>query len=382
MYSRNIQFAHGVSCFLFGPRGTGKTTWLRNRFPNAVFVDLLEARTFNQLAADPQRLDNWITRDNDQPVIIDEVQKLPVLLDEVHRLIETRNVWFILTGSSARKLRRSGVNLLGGRAITRHLHPLTAAEIGENFTFESALNHGLLPTIHDPEKNIDPEEYLHGYVQTYLREEVMHEGLTRNLTAFARFLEAASFSQAQLLNITEVSRECQIKRKLAESYFDILEDLLLATRIPAFNKRARRRITSHPKFFFFDTGVFRTLRPTGPLDSPSEVDGAALETLVFQHLQAELDAHAPNTQIFYWRTATGLEVDFVLYSETVFTAIEVKRKRTITRRDLNGIRAFLSDYPQASGLLLYGGDHEQVIDGVRILPLRSALPVLGWELAG
>ncbi|MFO7820765.1 MAG: DUF4143 domain-containing protein [Lentisphaeria bacterium] len=205
----------------------------------------------------------------------------------------------------------------------------------------------------------------------------MQEGLTRNLGAFARFLEAASFSQGQLLNITEVARECQIKRKLAESYFQILEDLLLAVRLPVFGKKARRRLTHHPKFFLFDTGVFRTLRPTGPLDRPAEIDGAALETIFFQHLRAELEWRDPRAEIFYWRTATGLEVDFVIYSENTFTAIEIKRKRNIRRHDLRGMKSFAHDYPQARKILFYGGDHKERIDGVDILPLQSSLAKLG-----
>jgi len=219
MFIRKIQFKPGISCFVLGPRGTGKTYWLRHLFPSAVFVDLLEARTFNILAADPQCLGNLISASTDGPIIIDEIQKLPSLLDEVHRLIEARNLWFILTGSSARKLRRSGVNLLGGRAVTKHFHPLTAAELGDSFDFDKAVRFGLLPSIYDPRKHVPPDEYLQSYVQTYLKEEVMQEGLTRNLSSFSRFLETASFSQGQLLNISEVSRECRIKRKLAESYF-------------------------------------------------------------------------------------------------------------------------------------------------------------------
>jgi len=346
---------------------------LRATFPDAVFVDLLEARTINHLAPDPQRLGEYLAQDKCEPVVIDEIQKLPALLNEVHRLIESDGYWFIVTGSSARKLRRSGVNLLGGRAVTKRFHPLTAAEMGSAFEFEKCLRFGLLPSIYDTDRCVAPDDYLHGYVQTYLKEEVMQEGVTRNLDAFARFLEAASYSQAQPLNTSEVARECQIKRKMAESYFQILDDLLLAVRIPAFEKRARRRTTRHPKFFFFDTGVFRTLCPTGPLDAPAEIDGAALETLVLQHLSATLSWIDPNADIYYWRTATGLEVDFVVYSDSKFTAIEVKRKRNVSSRDLRGMRAFAADYPEARCVTLYGGDHRRVIDGTSIVPLKTAL---------
>lgn len=373
MYSRNITFKGGVSSFLFGPRGTGKTTWLRHVYPRAVFVDLLEARTFNELAADPQRLAQRLVGPKHEPVIIDEIQKLPALLDEVHRLIESEGVWFILTGSSARKLRRSGVNLLGGRAVTKHLHPLTASEMGSRFDLKKALNYGLLPSIHDPGKKVEPEPYLQAYVQTYVQEEVLQEGLTRNLGAFARFLEAASFSQGQLLNIAEVARECQINRKLAESYFQILEDLLLAVRIPVFTRKARRRTTQHPKLFLFDTGVYRALRPSGPLDSEAEIDGPALETLVLQHLRAMLDEVDPSARIYYWRTTTGLEVDFVIYSRSCFVALEVKRKRQITAHDLRGMNAFAAAYPQARRIMLYGGDRMQSIQHTAIQPIETAL---------
>ncbi|MFA7158482.1 MAG: DUF4143 domain-containing protein, partial [Kiritimatiellia bacterium] len=357
MFARKNLFKPGVSCFVLGPRGTGKTYCLRHLFPDAVFVDLLEARTFNALAADPQRLGNMVNVSTDGPIIIDEIQKLPSLLDEVHRIIEASNPWFILTGSSARKLRRSGVNLLGGRAVTRHFHPLTAAELGRSFDFEKAVRFGLLPSIYDPRKHVPPDEYLQSYVQTYLKEEVMQEGLTRNLSSFSRFMETASFSQGQLLNISEVSRECQIKRKLAESYFGILEDLLIGVCLPPFKKRARRRIIQHPKFFLFDAGVFRALRPRGPLDAPAEIDGASLETLVLQHLRAILSWRQSDGAVYYWRTSTGLEVDFVVYASDAFAAIEVKRKRNISSNDLNGIRAFADEYPEAARIVLYGGDH-------------------------
>lgn len=200
--------------------------------------------------------------------------------------------------------------------------------------------------------------------------------MTRNLSSFSRFLETASFSQGQLLNISEISRECQIKRKLAESYFGILEDLLLGVCLAPFQKRARRRITLHPKFFLFDAGVFRAVRPRGPLDAPAEIDGTSLETLVLQHLRAIISWRNSDGTISYWRTSTGLEVDFVVYAADAFAAIEVKRKRNITSRDLNGTRAFVAEYPEAIGIILYGGDHQEVIDGVQLIPITKALPVL------
>lgn len=374
MFSRNYTFSPGVSCFLLGPRGTGKTYWLHKLYPQAVYVDLLEARTFNALAADPQRLGRICEASpEDLPVIIDEIQKLPALLDEVHRLIEDRRVWFILTGSSARKLRRSGVNLLGGRAIVKHFHPLTAAELGDAFDLAKALKYGLLPTLYDPRQRVAPEDYLEGYLLAYLKEEVAQEGLTRNLGAFARFWEAASLSQGQPLNMTEVARECQIHRKLAESYFGILDDLLIGIRLPAFQRRARRRVMQHPKFYLFDAGVFRTARPRGVLDSVEECEGAALETLVLQHLRAILAQRGSRGELSYWRTTTGLEVDFVVYARDSFTAIEVKRKRSPGSRDFNGLKAFATEYPEARRIMLYGGEHEEMVDGIRLVPIRTGL---------
>jgi predicted AAA+ superfamily ATPase len=343
----------------------------------------LEARTFNTLSADPQRLGSLCAAvPKDTPVIIDEIQKLPSLLDEVHRLIETTKAWFILTGSSARKLRRSGVNLLGGRAVVKHFHPLTAAELGDAFDLAKALRYGLLPTLYDPARRAIPDDYLQGYLTAYLKEEVAQEGLTRNLGAFSRFWEAASLSQGQPVNMTDVARECQIHRKLAESYFGVLEDLLIGVMVPAFQKRARRRVVQHSKFFLFDAGVFRAVRPRGPLDSAEETDGAALETLVLQHLRALLSQRGEDGTLSYWRTATGLEVDFVVYTEDAFAAIEVKRKRSFARSDLNGLKAFASEYPEAKRFLLYGGDHEEIVDGVRLVPVSRALNKLGALIRG
>lgn len=373
MISRNYKIQDHVSCFLLGPRGTGKTTWLRSSYPNAVYLDLLEARLYNLLAADPQRLGDLIPPGGAEPVILDEIQKLPALLDEVHRLMETRNVWFILTGSSDRKLRRSGVNLLGGRAVTRHFPPLTAYELGEDFQLEKALNSGMLPTLYDDRRTITPEAYLSAYVQTYLREEVQQEGLTRNVGNFARFLEAASFSQAQVLNLSSVARECQVQRKVVEGYFTILEDLLLAVRLPVFQKRAQRAVTQHPKFFFFDTGVFRALRPRGPLDPVAEMEGPALETLLLQHLHAYLAQENSRNSLFYWRTKNGMEVDLVLYGEKRFIAFEVKRSHRVERSDLKGLLTFRAEYPEARLMFLYGGSHTLYMDGVEIHPMRDVL---------
>jgi predicted AAA+ superfamily ATPase len=373
MYARTKQLSGAGSYLLFGPRGTGKTLWLRHTFPAAVYVDLLEARTATALLADPQRLGERIPAHGADLVILDEIQRVPDLLNEVHRLIEARGLRFVLTGSSPRKLRRGGANPLAGRALTESFFPLTAAELGTDFSLEKALRHGLLPTLYDSAKAVDPERYLATYVETYLREEIVAEGLTRQAGAFARFLEAASFSQGQVMNVSEVARECAVQRKVVESYFGILEDLLIGVRLPVFAKHSRRQLVRHPKFYFFDVGVYRAARPRGPLDDPAQIEGAAIETLVFQELRATNQNLGLGYELYYWRTAGGMEVDFVLYGSRGIVAVEVKRKRRLTGHDLRGLRAFLADYPMAKAYVLYGGDHPLHVDTITAWPLADAL---------
>ena len=227
----------------------------------------------------------------------------------------------------------------------------------------------------------DPKAYLQSYVQTYLREEVQQEGLTRNIGAFSRFLEAASFSQASVLNLSSVARECSVERKVVEQYFLILEDLLLACRLPAFSKRAKRRLQQHPKFYFFDAGVYRTLRPKGPLDSPEQIEGHALETLVFQELKAVNDYLGLDYELFYWKTATGLEVDFIVYGESGLLAFEIKREGKVHQQSLTGLQAFLNDYPQARTYLFYGGSRVMKHGAIEILPIDVGLAKLPELLA-
>ena len=372
MYPRLLEIPaeSDQSFFLFGPRGTGKTTWLKERFPNALYLDLLDHRLYLDLLSRPDRLRELIPPQHDDWVVLDEVQRTPLVLNEVHRLIETDRRRFVLTGSSARSLRRRGVNLLAGRARTYHLHPLTAVEAGADFSLARALVHGGLPSVYTQR---DPDRYLASYVESYLRQEVIEEGRTRNLSAFSRFLESASFSQGSLLNVAAVARETGVDRKTAASYFDLLDDLLIATRIPVFARRAKRRLATHPKFFFFDVGVYRTIRPTGPLDSPEEIDGAALETLVFQELRAHIAYHSLDLKLFTWRDASGAEVDLVAYGNDGLFAIEVKRRRTIRSSDLRGLRRFAADYPMARCVLLCGGDRREFRGRIELLPLAEAL---------
>ena len=370
MYTRTLVPASEKSFFLFGPRGIGKTTWLKAQFPDALYFDLLDSAVYNDLLAQPRRLGDMIPATWNKQVVLDEVQRIPALLHEVHRLIESRNINFALTGSSARKLVRKDVNLLAGRALTSFMHPLTVEELGKDFSLAHALQYGHLPSTF---KEHDPVQYLKSYVTTYLREEVQQEGLTRNLAAFSRFLETASFSQAQILSISAIARECAVNRKVAEHYFFILEDLLIAKRIPVFTKKAKRRTVAHPKFYFFDVGVYRALRPRGPLDAPEHIDGPALETLVMQELMAMNDYHRWGYSIYFWRTAGGHEVDIVLYGERGIVALEVKRGDRVTAENLGGLSAFLQEYPMAQAYFLHGGTREGWEKNIRILPVENFL---------
>ena len=370
MYSRLLKHPKDKSFFLFGPRGVGKSSWVKSALKTAVYIDLLEAEIYTQLTANPQRLTRYIPSEFHDWVIIDEVQKIPALLDEIHRLIETKKHKFVLTGSSARKLRRESANLLAGRALTLFMYPLTCRELGKDFNLKHSLLYGHLPCAYTEP---DPKSYLQSYVKTYLQEEIQQEGLTRSISAFARFLEAASFSQASVLNISAVSRECSVERKVVEHYFTILEDLLIGTRVPIFTKRAKRQTIQHPKFYFFDTGVYRAIRPMGPLDTPEFVQGHALETLLFQELKAVTDYSGSNFKIYYWRTSTNLEVDFILYGESGLVAIEVKSGARVDAKSLSGLKAFLDDYPQARAFFLYGGNRVIREGRIQVLPIETAL---------
>lgn len=368
MYQRILKFPPNKSFFLFGPRGTGKTTWLKKTFPKAVYVNLLQAKTFNNLLANPDSLSELIPKNFSNWVILDEVQKIPELLDVVHYLIEDRKIKFILTGSSARKLKKGKANLLAGRALTYKMYPLTSIELGSDFSYHNALRWGALPAIFN-EKN--KGEFIESYIKTYLEEEVKQEGLTRNLGAFSRFLQSASFSQGSVLNMSEVARDCAVSRKMVENYFSILEDILIAHFLPAFTKRAKRGLIKNSKFYFFDAGIYQAIRPKGPLDSPEEIGGVCLETLIFQEILAVNDYLHLGNKLYYWRTKQGHEVDFVLYGQKKITAMEVKRKGKINQSDLRGLSLFLKDYPSAKTYLLYGGDEIRYLDKITILPVKD-----------
>jgi predicted AAA+ superfamily ATPase len=363
------------SYFLFGPRGTGKSLWTQTHYPDALRLDLLDPNVFRTYSAHPERLRELVEGNPaKRHVVIDEVQKIPELLSVVHSLIELKQKrQFILTGSSARKLRRSGVDLMAGRAVLRTLHPFMAAELGRRFNFASALRTGLVPLVLQAPA---PADVLAPYSALYLREEVQMEGLVRNIGAFSRFLEAVSFSHGAALNVSNVARDCQVERKTVEGYLEILEDLLLAYRVQVFTRGAKRELSAHPKMYFFDAGVFRSLRPHGPLDRPEEIDGAALEGLVAQHLRAWIAYGDKKEELFYWRTRSGVEVDFVIYGRTGITAIEVKNSAKIRPQDLRGLHSFQEDYPQSRCLFLYRGRERRKIRGILCIPCAEFLEQL------
>lgn len=371
MYTRIYKPLNKNSFFLFGPRGSGKTTWLKQEIKASAVVNLLEAQHYNPLLAQPSKLQSLVAHVKaGEWVVIDEIQKVPALLDEVHNLIESQKICFAMTGSSARKLKRGAANLLAGRALQRRMYPLTATELGSGFDLSRALRLGLLPQVWSKDY---AEEFLKTYVSTYLKEEIQAEGLTRNLPAFARFLESVSFSQAQVLSMANVARDAHVDRKAVESYLEILEDLLLAYRIPVFAKKAKRRMSVHPKFYFFDVGVYRAIKPRGPLDSENEIEGPALETLFLTHLKAHIEAHQLEYQIHFWRSADKHEVDFVLYGASGFVAFEIKRSAQVRAEDLRGLREFKNDYPGAKTYFLYGGNRSYDEDGVCFRPYETAL---------
>ncbi len=360
------------SFFIFGPRGTGKSTWLKKSFPDAYLVDLLDHAAYRNYVANPERIEQIVKANpGTKRFVIDEVQKVPDILDVIHGLIETYPTHqFILTGSSARKLRRGGVNLLAGRVLLTHFHPFMAAELENDFDLDKALKNGLVPLVVTARS---PEKTMATYISLYLKEEVKEEGLVRDIGTFARILEAISFSHGSILNISNIARECQTSRKIAENYLSVIEDLLLGYKVPVFTKRAKREMTAQPKFYIFDSGVFNHLRPKGPLDSPDEIGGIALEGLVLQHFKAWCDYSENSPEIYFWRSRGGSEVDFVLYGENCFYAVEVKNSKQIHPKSLRSLKAFKNDYPEAKTMLLYRGNERLEIDGILCRPVNEFL---------
>jgi predicted AAA+ superfamily ATPase len=355
--------------------GTGKSTFIQQPFPGALYIDLLDPEEARALSARPERLRELVAvRSKPGVVAIDEIQRVPDLLPVVHSLIESRrDSTFVLTGSSARKLKKTGIDLLGGRALMRTMHPFVAAELGPRFDLNRALQHGLLPIVLASE---NPADVLRAYAALYLREEVQMEGLVRNAGSFSRCLEATSFSHGSTLNIANVARECEVERKTVEGYMQIIEDILLGWRLEVFRKRAKRELAGHPKFYLFDAGVFRSLRPSGPLDRPEEIEGQALEGMVAQHLKAWVAYSDVARELYFWRTRSGVEVDFIVYGPDGIWAIEVKNTGQVRPADLRGLLSFREEYQEARAFFLYRGMDRLRRSSVLCLPCGDFLVAL------
>ncbi|MFV0339607.1 MAG: ATP-binding protein [Parachlamydiaceae bacterium] len=356
---------------MLGPRGTGKSTWIRNHFQEALWIDLLLPQEMSFYSSRPERLITVVEGSPCKIIIIDEIQKIPELLSVVHYLIEQKKGYqFVLTGSSARKLKRSGVDLLAGRALLKFMNPFMASELKEAFSLERALKIGMLPIVWD---NADPQSVLDAYAALYLREEIQAEGFVRNIGDFARFLEVISFSHGGTLNLNNIARECGVQRSTVSNYLQITEDMLLGTTVNVFSRKAKRELAAHPKFYLFDAGVYQSLRPRGPLDRPEEITGAALEGLVQQHLKAWIDFQSDHYELSYWRTRSGSEVDFVLYGAKEFWGIEVKNSATISPKDLTALNSFGEDYPEAQLYFLYRGKRHIKEGRISCIPVEEFL---------
>jgi len=356
------------SCFLFGPRQTGKTWLINHLFQDCKTYNLLDSDIYLALSRSPRRLREE-HGPGDQLIIIDEIQKLPSLLDEVHLMIESLGVRFLLTGSSARKLRRGGVNLLGGRARSRFLHPLTFNELGDEFDLLRALNSGLLPSIYFSD---DPEDDLRAYAGDYLKEEVAAEGLTRNVPAFSRFLQVAANCNGQLINYSKISNDAQVARSTVQEYFGILRDTLIGYDLPCWKGSVKRKPLSTAKFYFFDPGVVRFLQNRSPVREGSPEFGDAFETYLFHELRSWSDYRraAPLT---YWRSKSGYEVDFILDDRI---AIEAKATQTASARHLKGLKALREDSTFQRYILVCHEQRRREVDGLTIMPWREFIEAL------
>jgi predicted AAA+ superfamily ATPase len=373
-----ISLPRAQSAFLWGARKTGKTTLLQEKFPNSLRYDLLETDTFLRLSKEPFRLREELlaVRDRGQlakPIIIDEVQKIPPLLDEIHWLIENKKLSFILCGSSARKLKRSHANMLGGRAWRFELHPLTSFEIGKDFDLLKGLNRGLIPSHYL--SNYYPRN-LKAYIQDYLKEEIQYEGIVRNLPAFARFLDAVSFSSGELVNYTNIARECGVDAKTVAEYYQILIDTLIGHFLEPYRKRRGREIiTATPKFYLFDVGVAGSLTKRILQTNQGAEFGKAFEHLVMMELIAYRSYTEKDVSIRFWRTKAGQEVDFVIAEGEV--AIEVKGSRKLSSADLAGLKAFVEEHrPKKALLVCQEPVARKLSSGLEIVPWKEFFKTL------
>ena len=358
--------------FLFGPRGTGKSTWIRDRFPNAATYDLLNTGEALRLGKDPQALYRELSAlPPGAWAVIDEVQKVPALLDEVHRLMESRGLRFVLSGSSARKLRRGSANLLAGRAVTASMPPLTSAELAANFDVQRALRFGTLPMA---VTEADPQPYLRTYAETYLMVEVQAEALTRNLGAFARFLEVAARQNGQLTNATSIARDVGVSRHTVQNHFEILVDTLLGYWLPPWKLKAATKQVRQSKFYFFDVGVARALSGRLAYPPSPEALGPLAETFVLNELRAWLAYQSLGYRLHFWRSYGGAEVDAVCETASGFVAIEVKASSHWQRRFNRGLRRLAAEL--GNNLTCYGvylGERAAQWDDITVLPMQDFL---------
>jgi predicted AAA+ superfamily ATPase len=338
-------------------------------------VDLLLAEEYRTYVQNPERLRERLAAAPDvRQVVVDEIQKVPQLLDEVHWLHENTEVRFALCGSSARKVKRGAANLLGGRAIRYELLGLTAAEVGAEFDLDRALNHGYLPRVYLSER---PQRLLNAYVADYLKEEIAAEALVRNLPVFSKFIEVASLSDTGLVNFSTIARDCGVSGPTVKGYFEILEDTLLGRWLPAYTKRPKRRVIGAPKFYFADVGVVNHLARRGLLQRGSELYGKAFENWVFHELTAYNLYHERFAQLAHWRLASGIEVDFIVDDFQV--AIEAKATAKVTSDHLKGLRHLAQDYPGVRQRVIVSLEpkRRRTEDDILVLPAQE----LGHELA-
>ncbi len=365
------------SAFLWGARKTGKTTLLREQFPQSIFIDFLQTDTFIEYVKAPFLLRERLLANQkkalEYPVIIDEVQKVPQVLDEVHWLIENHGLQFILCGSSARKLKRGQANLLGGRAWRFELFPLVSAEV-KQLSLLRALNHGMIPNHYQVENY---RRSLRGYVQDYLKEEVFNEGLTRNIPGFSRFFEAMGYSHGSLVNYTNIARECGVSSKTVKEYYQILVDTLLGTFVLPFKKRQQRQVISKaPKFYLFDVGVAGAICKRSIVEEKGELFGNAFEHFIYLEMLAHKSYHEIDYEINFWRTKSGQEIDFVLGDGEV--AVEIKSSSMVDRRALRPMKTFIELYKPKQAIVVCNENEERLHSGISIMPWRIFLKKL-WR---
>jgi predicted AAA+ superfamily ATPase len=358
------------SYFLFGPRQTGKTFMIRCQFPKAKYYNLHETDTFLKFNQAPHRLRQELTG-KDKLVIMDEIQKLPLLLDEIQVMIDDRQARFLLTGSSARALKRKGLNLLGGRARTKRLHPLCFRELGQQFDLVTALDRGLLPSLYFSDS---PYEDLQAYVGTYLKEEIAAEAVVRNLPAFSRFLTVAALCNGQMLNYSKIASDAQVPKSTVQEYFHILRDTLLGDDLPAWRRTEKRKPLTTAKFYFFDIGIVRHLQRRRQLQEGSPEFGEAFEAYIYHELKTYCDYEGV-PDLAYWRSTSNFEVDFILNDRT---AIEVKAKTNVSDRDLRGLRALREERLLKHYVVVSHETTPRRVDGIKILPWHDFLARL-WE---